>query len=280
MSDPLRRIARSILKGLPWVGRNHVPQERIPRVYPILQCNLRCPFCSDGLDYDKSHMGYKPLTAGEWIDILDALPGHAIIFTGGEPTLYQPLPEVINAIHQTQVFVYTNLAYDVDKFFDRLSKPIRVFGSFHPNNKGVTAERIIGNIEKVKAHAMCGTFENVHTISHPSNGDVEEHRRVFAAAGLDLDIHQDQFLSNANTPAACSGEKLATVRCVYDRLIIGPDGKRWICVSKMIRNVRDGLVPMDQKTVPEMVCTEFGRCTPCDEVAEITHMQERVPVKT
>lgn len=283
MPQTFRRVARAILKRLPGSVRQrvaaHTPHEKIPRVYPTLKCNLRCPFCSDGLDYDKSHMGYRPLTAEQWIGILDALPGDAVIFTGGEPTLYPPLPDVINAIHQTEVFVYTNLAYDVAKFLDRLTKPIRVFGSFHPNNKGVTAERIIGNIAKVKAHPMCRSFENIHTIHHPSNGDMEAHKRDFAAAGLELEVYQDQFLANSNSPAACDGRHLRTVRCVYDRVILGPDGKRWICVSKMIRNVRDGLVPIEQAAVPEMVCGEFGRCSPCDEVAEITPLDERVPAR-
>jgi hypothetical protein len=283
MSQPFRRVARAILKRLPGAMRDKIvaytPHEKIPRVYPTLKCNLRCPFCSDGLDYDKSHMGYEPLTAEQWITILDALPGEAVVFTGGEPTLYQPLPDVINAIHQTEIFVYTNLAYDVEKFLDRLTKPIRIFGSFHPNNKGVTAERIIGNIAMVRAHPMCRTFENVHTIRHPSNGDVDEHKRVFESAGLERDIYQDQFLTNSNSPAACNGEQLSTVRCVYDRVLIGPDGKRWICVSKMIRNIPDGLVPLDRETVPEMVCSEFGRCSPCDEVAKITPVGEQVPAR-
>jgi hypothetical protein len=281
MPHPFRCVARAILKRLPGPVREkiaaHTRHEKIPRVYPTLKCNLRCPFCSDGLDYDKSHMGYEPLTAEQWIEILDALPGHDVIFTGGEPTLYQPLPDVINAIHQTEVFVYTNLAYDVEKFLDRLMKPIRIFGSFHPSNRGVTAERIIGNIGKVKAHPMCRSFENVHTIQHPSNGDVMEHKRVFEAAGLELEIYQDQFLSNSNSPAACDGREQRTVHCAYDRILIGPDGKRWICVSKMTRNIPDGLVPIDQATVPELICSEFGRCSPCDEAAKITPVEEKVP---
>ncbi|MHC4549468.1 MAG: radical SAM protein [Planctomycetota bacterium] len=288
MAGAIRRLARALLSRLPSPVRRAVvrtvvpptPHAKIPRVYPTLKCNLNCPFCSDGLDYDKSHMGYAPLTTERWIEIVDALPGNAVIFTGGEPTLFAGLPDVINAVHQDDLYLYTNLFYNVEKFFDRLTKPVKVFGSFHPNNKGVTAERIIANLRLLQAHPMCRYVANVHTINHPSNGDVDEHRRTFQAHGLDLDIHQDQFITNANTPAACDGRNLRTVRCAFDRIIIGPDGRRWICVSKMIRNVQDGLVPMDQTEVPELVCHEFGRCSPCDEVAQITLLDEKVPART
>jgi len=271
----LRQAASPVVRLL---AQDHVPHASIPRVYPTLQCNLKCPFCSDGLDYDKSHMGYQPLPPERWIEIIDALPGPAVIFTGGEPTLYQPLPDVINAIRQPTVMLYTNLSYNVAKFFDRLERPVTVFASFHPNNKGVTAERILANVKVLKAHPRVRDVVNLHSINHPSNGDLEEARRFFEQNGIHLDIHQDQFLNNSNSPAACDGRSLQTVHCAYDRIIIGPDGQRWICVSKMIRNIRDGLVPMGQRTVPEMVCHEFGRCSPCDEVAKITQVGAATPV--
>jgi organic radical activating enzyme len=270
LPGPLRRLLAPAVRT---VVPTRIPMEKIPRVYPTLQCNLRCPFCADGLDYDKSRMGYEPLTKERWIEIVDAQPGHAVMFTGGEPTLYKDLPEVINAIHQVDVFLYTNLTYDVAKFFDRLTKPVRVFGSFHPNNKSATAERILSNIRFLEKHPMCSGVENLHTINHPSNGDVEAHRKRFQEEGIDLEILEDQFVNNANTPAACNHEKLQTVRCSVDRKIIGPDGQRWICVSKMIRNRKDGLVPIDQETAPEMTCNEFGRCSPCDQVAKIEFLE-------
>lgn len=264
------RLRRLLAPAVRTVVPTTMPMEKIPRVYPTLQCNLSCPFCSDGLDYDKSRMGYEPLTKEKWIETVNALSGHAVMFTGGEPTLYPHLPEVINAIHQIDVFLYTNLSYNVKKFFDRLTKPVLVFGSFHPNNKGVTAERILNNIAILKNHPMCRAIENIHTINHESNGDCDEHKRTFLAAGVKLDILEDQFTTNRNTAAACNHEKLSTVHCRYDRVIIGPDGNRWICVSKMIRNRSEGRLPADQKAVPELVCHEFGRCSPCDQVAEIT----------
>jgi organic radical activating enzyme len=276
LPGPVRRILAPAVRT---VVPTRIPMEKIPRVYPTLQCNLRCPFCSDGLDYDKSRMGYEPLSKEQWIGIVDALPGHAVMFTGGEPTLYQDLPDVINAIHQIDVFLYTNLTYDVRKFFDRLTKPVRVFGSFHPNNKSATAERILENMKILADHPMCRGVENLHTINHASNGDVEAHRKTFEDNGIELEILEDQFTNNAHTPAACNHERLQTVRCSYDRVIIGPDGKRWICVSKMIRNCGDGQVPIDQQSVPEMTCSEFGRCSPCDQVAKIEFLKQGAPAE-
>jgi len=59
VSTPNR--VKSLLGPIKKLLPSKTPWEKIPRVYPVLQCNLKCPFCSDGQDYDQSHMGYEVL---------------------------------------------------------------------------------------------------------------------------------------------------------------------------------------------------------------------------
>ncbi len=51
------------------VFEDGVPIESIPHVYPVLKCNLNCPYCSDGFFYDKSYMGFNSLPVEKWLDI-------------------------------------------------------------------------------------------------------------------------------------------------------------------------------------------------------------------
>lgn len=245
------------------------PAELIPRVYPTLKCNLACPYCSDGLAYDKSAMGYSSLTPAEWVAIIDSLPGDSVIFTGGEPTLYRGLGEVINGVGKSDVRVYTNLAFDHRAFLDSLKKPVTFFTSFHPCNKGVTADRSLLALKALLAHKNCAGVSSHHIIRHPANGtdaEIGQFVKAFKKDGINLLTYGDQNVVNANSREACAHRIARTVRCRLDRILLAPDGRRFFCVSKMVRMKEDGVIPRDS-TAPEMLCGEYGMCSPCDEVA-------------
>lgn len=265
---PLRGPARAI-RGL--VSGDPVPPEDIPRVYPVLRCNLACPYCSDGKAYDKSDMGYKELSADEWIALIDSMPGDSVIFTGGEPTLYKDLSKVINSIKKRDVRVYTNLVFKVERFLDSLEKPVTFFTSFHPCNPSVTLEKNLKAVRTLLAHPKCKGISSHHLIRDKSNGsdeDISRWKRIFREAGVNLLVYDNQYEVNANSPDACAHGSRKMVRCSMERIFLAPDGRRFICVSKMVRNVQDGVVPLDT-AIPSIVCGEYGMCSPCDEVAEI-----------
>jgi len=200
-----------------------------------------------------------------------------VIFTGGEPTLYRDLPEVINSIDKTDVRIYTNLMINVDAFMSRIEKPVSFFTSFHPNNRGVTIERIVEKLETLTAYPMCRGVYSHHLIRDPSNGsetDFEAWRERFREIGVELLMYDNQYQVNASGPEACGFEETRTVDCAMDRVILGPNGRRYICVSKMIRRMDDGLVSLHED-LPRMTCHEYGLCSPCDEVAIIRPSREK-----
>jgi hypothetical protein len=66
---------------------------------------------------------------------------------------------------------------------------------------------------------------------------------------------------------------------LWDRILIGPDAKRHMCVSKMIRQAPDGHVAVSADA-PSMECHEYGMCSPCDEVAQIRFLDgESKPIE-
>lgn len=279
-NSPLKRLLRRMpqpAQKLIGKVRDHLaeseePFEQIPRVYITLRCNLQCPYCSDGLAYDKSDMQYPRLSGDEWVGIIDELPGNSVIFTGGEPTLHPELPDIINRIRQSHICLYTNLAYNVEKFLNRLEKPIRFFTSFHPNNPGVTAAKSIAALKVLEEHPMCQEIVSHHIIRDPSNGtgnEINAFAKEFGRAGFPLLKYDNQFDVNVYGIEMCNFKKTKTVRCTMDRILIAPDGKRYMCVSKMVRQTSDGPIPLETK-LPTMICGEYGLCSPCDEVAEIS----------
>lgn len=279
--------AKKMLRILPHGVQNYVykyrdhvigiedPFETVPRVYITLRCNLTCPYCSDGLEYDMSEMKYELLAGEKWVEIINALPGNTVIFTGGEPTLHPDLPYIINTIRQSNVFLYTNLAYNVKKFMDQLSKPVSVFSSFHPNNKAVTLESSIEALKILRDHPMCKNIVSHHLIMHSSNGTKEQFnyfKSVFKSNGFDLLLYGDQFVNNFYGLAMCDFKNMKKVVCSRRSMLVAPDGQRCICVSKMIRKTVDRIVPYDA-TIVKIDCDEFGKCSPCDEAADITFKQ-------
>lgn len=254
-----------------WFSEADVPFEKIPRVYVTLLCNLRCPYCSDGLAYDKSEMSYEGLSGDEWIEVIDQLPGRSVIFTGGEPTLHPELPRVINSIDKSYIVLYTNLAYDLERFLSQLQKPVHFFSSFHPNNPQVSVEKSIAALKLLRDHPMCSSISSHHLIKHSSNGateDFERYRAMFKSEGFDLLLYDDQFEVNVYGSDMCNFKIRKEVQCTMDRILIGPDGKRHICVSKMVRRTKDSIVALGDPK-PTMICYEYGLCSPCDEVAQI-----------
>jgi hypothetical protein len=212
-------------------------------------------------------MGYAQLSGDEWVKIIDKLPGDAVIFSGGEPCLHPDIASIINRISKKHIYLYTNITFKIDKILNRLNRKINFFTSYHPSNKAAKEELILENLEQIRDSGKANKL-TVHAIAQEFSQPIEPIIKRFADHGFELPIDRNQYEDNIIGIDACNFKQTQTVRCRYNRLYIGPNGKRYICVSKMIRNQQDGIIPVSE-TDPEMICHEFGLCSPCDEVAII-----------
>jgi organic radical activating enzyme len=221
--------------------------ERIPRVYMTLACNYSCEYCVNQLP------PRKMLTGEQWIEIIDALPGDEVIFTGGEPTIYKDFVKVVNGIHKNKVWVYTNMSWDVS-MLDRLERPLIVFASFHPGQKQTdTADVVASRAAELVRRGH--TLRDIHVVVANENAD--SYVSTFEAHGVKLRVENDQWdLLNNIIPDT-------DVTCRIDRMLIGPDGKRYICVRKLEFADATGYVDHLEDAVVQP-CAIHGECRPCD----------------
>lgn len=259
LKEILRTMKRRFPKQTVWT--------KIPRIYLTLKCNLRCPYCSNGRAYDYSEMGFRLLSGAQWVEKINNLPGNTVIFSGGEPCIHSDLALIVNNINKWHIYIYTNLNYNFDKFLRNLKKQIYFYISFHPNNKSIKIEKVIENLAKLKESGKYKDI-SVHLIAHHSNAPFGHYVMKFAEHGYNLKVDRDQYETNLISNNACNFEKKSKVKCMYDRFYLAPDGKRYICVSKLVRRKPEGIVDF-KKELPEMICDEYGYCSPCDEVANI-----------
>lgn len=236
--------------------------KEIPRIYMTLKCNLNCPYCADGIFYDKSNMGYSLLPPDKWIEIISGLKCNTIILTGGEPSLYPNLQKVINAVDK-HFMIDTNLSPSFTKLLNNLRRPVSVFGSIHIYGGLDVRESVIKNLKILKVSK--NLYYSVHMIDVENNRKVlNDYLNYFKLKNIPVTISRNQFVNNE----ACAGKFKKKVKCSYNQFYIGPDGNRYFCVSKLIRNAKDGIIDYGIKN-PEIICHEYGWCSPCDEIAEV-----------
>lgn len=103
-------------------------------------CNYKCPYCWERLDEDK----YRKLVSNinknrpeEWARAFNELKPDELYITGGEPTIYQKLPDVIRNLNDgIRVKMTTNFGetFELDKYseFIREGRFSQLTASFHP----------------------------------------------------------------------------------------------------------------------------------------------------
>ncbi|MEI6498440.1 MAG: radical SAM protein [bacterium] len=90
---------------------------------PTLKCNANCAFCKQRLDnYKKSH-GHNDISLSDWAKIIDeaiALGVESVNISGGEPTLYSQLFDLINICKAKSMKVnLKSNGYLIDKKFSQ-----------------------------------------------------------------------------------------------------------------------------------------------------------------
>ncbi len=234
--------------------------DNVIRIYPTLRCNMRCTYCSNGLDKPR----IPEASAKFWVDGLKRLPNPkqiaAVHITGGEPFLYPYLTELVNAVPvDNGVMLYTNLTVPPKKFINGLKRKLSIRGSIHyPINAKEVKENIIALNNSPYVDSVSIVFLK------ESAAKVEYYKHFIRIPGISIAETNNQWGLNEKT-AGIPKE----VACTNRIWLFGPDGYRNQCIHHMREGIKskerfndiDWNVSSCDITV---MCKNFGCCCACD----------------
>jgi SAM-dependent methyltransferase len=225
---------------------------RRPRVFITTRCSYDCPTCSVRV---KGEAPIKESTPEEWIKCLNSLNASVIHISGGEPGLYIGLSEIVNCM-ASRAKIFTNLS-TIDEFLKISPKrKASLKATFYANN--TTWEKFYANVKAIKEKSL-DIFvyfpEWLMTLKFYRDC-VADLEKIGVKHLLDENCYEEweRELSTLSGPRP--------VLCSHPWTIIGPDCKRYPCVSKMRRGIGgvDDIRLVGSKTD----CEEYGLCSCCD----------------
>ncbi|BCS89180.1 hypothetical protein PSDVSF_24220 [Pseudodesulfovibrio sediminis] len=188
-----------------------------------------------------------------------------IVLTGGEPFLYKGLPDLVNGVTaELKIRIYSNFCLDLQDALSAIKRPVHFYISWHPQ-KRADRKRFLANVQKMYANPLFTA--DIHAIdAEETRATLDDDLAFFSSQGLHLDKDADQRTFDGSCQPA-----LHTAVCAKTIYLIGPDGTRYQCVSRMMRNDHplENMLEGPLKT-PEAVsvCPDFGNCAPCDILGE------------
>ena len=235
------------------------------RIYPTLVCNLSCPYCVNHHNPDEYRGNeYQTLPPEKWVESLNRI-GRNVVITGGEPFLYTGLDRLVNGLRpELKVKVYSN--FSAGKTLEvarRFEHPVEFFISYHPASG--PPDRVIENVlELRKAGRFNGHLHAIDTSDQRPR--LAKALDQFRQAGVTVQLDPDQRLLFPGS--LMKGRQ--TVRCERRVILIGPDGSRHQCVSKLVRRKEQVGHILDNELPEkiEVICGDYGFCAPCDFLGE------------
>jgi len=244
------------------------------RIYPTLKCNLRCVYCTNECHKNngEDRKGeYEEIDFGRWASALKKL-GRPVIITGGEPTLYPQIIELLNALSdfKLRVKLYTNLVWSkefANRFINEMkNENVTLFVSYHSLT---SPQKFAETILLLKNNnKFTGT---IHTILEGENADrVNAAIKLFRTLGISVYTEKNYDCEYYEASSQTNRQK---VRCSKKIFIIAPDGNRYQCVSKMLRkkNPLENIFDEECKKLnPQItsICYDYGACANCDMLGD------------
>jgi MoaA/NifB/PqqE/SkfB family radical SAM enzyme len=244
------------------------------RIYPTLKCNLRCAYCANECHKDNGEdrkNEYEEVDFGKWVEALKKLE-RPVIITGGEPTLYPQIIELLNALSDSKLRVklYTNLVWSkefANKFVNEMkNENVMLFASYHSS---ALPQKFAETILFLKNNnKFIGT---IHTILEKENTDkINAAIKLFNTFGISVYTEDNYDYEYCEASSQANRQK---VRCSKKIFIIAPDGNRYQCVSKMLRKKEPLENIFDEKYKelnPQItsICYDYGACANCDMLGD------------
>ena len=153
-----------------------------------------CPYCGKNSTFHKNFPKTCEKSGKEWLDALAGMPPTSFYISGGEPFLFDDLPDIINDLPEKHAIlgVVTNAFAPVDAY-KRVRKKIHLNVSFHREFAAQDAF-----VKKVLA--LKDDFHlTVNIVATEENFDFIKNKiAVFAENGIN--VHIDPLVESANKP--------------------------------------------------------------------------------
>jgi MoaA/NifB/PqqE/SkfB family radical SAM enzyme len=228
-------------------------------VVPTLRCNVGCVYCSADVRraYPRSD---REISVNRWVEILSQTEG-TIVFTGGEPFLYEGLMQVIAGIAPRKIRINSNLLLitkqDAVVLAQQPKLVLRLTLHFNQPGWKLKPEAVVGKLQMLQQYGI-----RFHTIvmGEPNAAVIKRIRDAGIEPVEQLDARQtDPF-------PTVTGD-IRVVNCTRNVRLLGPDGLRYPCWNYM----HQGLSPMslDAPTPFVVRCDAYGCCAYCDRKCNI-----------
>jgi len=91
-----------------WIRKNKYHID----IRPTYKCNYKCSYCVVIKNSRGKELNFNEITAKDWLNIIEKENPKLIYITGGEPTVYPQLAELVNALIDKKylVAIFTNLS--------------------------------------------------------------------------------------------------------------------------------------------------------------------------
>lgn len=228
------------------------------KLHLTFRCNYKCSYCTiPQLEMPK----YKELSAKEWYTNINRIK-KTVVLTGGEPTLYPEIYELINNIDKDiSISLFSNLTFDIKEFAKNVKRDVGFYFSFHP--EGGDLKEFEDKILEMKSHKHLSKF-SVH--SPLRRKIVKEWKPKFnqlRKRGVDIRIDQN-FNDIKRKLSSGRGNE---VLCERESFLFAPDGSRFMCVKHMMENKYNvGNISDKEKLIPKIQqwCHLYPDCNVCD----------------
>ena len=214
-------------------------------LFLTMRCNLKCSYCSHGFVKSK----YEDMPAREWFKVFSKLDTDVIVLAGKEPTLHKEFIDIVNGCIKS-ILIYSNLTTDVPV------KNIKYPAMWRLSCHSTTED---------EAHKFVADYVNLKLLRHDITACTgvkvpEDVNKVLSDANIQ--VHIDPFM---DWPKKSDKQ---SVKCMFDRVLIAPDGVRYHCLSKMLRKDPEGVLALE---APDegVVCNSPSACLPCDAAVRV-----------
>ena len=194
VSDMQRYMPAGMKFFLKRYYRTFFPNKLILLFNPTSRCNYRCSYCPviTKFDYTTVFPKKEEKSVSDWLGAFEQLPPAMIYIAGGEPFVYNGLPDLVNRLpkkHQI-VGIVTNLSQDV-RLYRKMNRKIHIRASFH--REFIEQEEFVAKVKALSdqfyIHVnIVATPENLPLIEEVANGMARDNVTLHVDPYVDLNF--------------------------------------------------------------------------------------------